>query len=54
MTHASGVDAGDDIVLRAPNIVTTHSREDRTHPAMLALQVDDVVDAVLRRIGATR
>jgi heptosyltransferase-1 len=54
VTHASGDAAGDDIVLRAPNIITTHSREDLTHPAMLALQVDDVVDAIIRRIGATR
>ena len=41
-----------DIVLRAPNSVTSHSRNDRTHPSMLALNVDSVFNAVRRRIGA--
>ena len=29
-----------DIVLRAPSVVTTHSRNDQTHPSMLQIQVD--------------
>jgi heptosyltransferase-1 len=43
---------GDDIVLRAPNTVTTHTRSDETHPSMLAIDVESVFDAVRRRIGA--
>jgi heptosyltransferase-1 len=46
------VQAGEDIVLRAANTVTTHSRNDRTHPSMLAIEVESVFDAVCRRIGA--
>jgi heptosyltransferase I len=45
--------AGDDIVLRAANAVRTHSRDDQTHPSMLAIDVASVFDAVRRRIGAT-
>lgn len=45
--------AGDDIVLRAAHTVTTHTRNDQTHPSMLALDVASVFDAVRRRIGAT-
>ena len=41
-----------DIVLRAPNSVTSHSRNDQTDPSMLAIQVDSVFNAVRRRIGA--
>jgi heptosyltransferase-1 len=40
-----------DIVLRAPNSVTSHSRNDQTDPSMLAIQVDSVLKAVRRRIG---
>lgn len=43
----------DDIVLRAPNAVRTHSRVDETHPSMLQIQVDDVFAAVERRLGTT-
>ncbi len=42
----------EDIVLRAANTVTTHSRGDQTHSSMLGIQVDAVFDAVRRRIGA--
>jgi ADP-heptose:LPS heptosyltransferase len=45
--------AGDDIVLRAANTVTTHTRNDQTHPSMLAIDVTAVFDAVRRRVGAT-
>ena len=41
----------DDIVLRAPNVVTTHTRSDQTHPSMLQIQVPEVFDAVRRRLG---
>jgi heptosyltransferase-1 len=41
-----------DIVLRAPNVVTTHSREDRTHPSMLEIQVEAVFEAVRRIVEA--
>jgi heptosyltransferase-1 len=41
-----------DIVLRAPNVVTTHSRSEITHPSMLELQVDEVFDAVRRTLQA--
>jgi heptosyltransferase-1 len=37
-----------DIVLRAPNVVTTHSRQDQTHPSMLEIQVEPVFKAVRR------
>lgn len=43
----------EDIVLRAANVVTTHSRDDRTHPAMLEIQVEAVFHAV-RRIAKAR
>ena len=42
-----------DIVLRAPNVITTHSRQDRTHPSMLEIQVETVFEA-LRRIVEAR
>jgi ADP-heptose:LPS heptosyltransferase len=42
----------EDIVLRAPNVVTTHRREDRTHPAMLEISVEAVFDAVRRIVKA--
>jgi heptosyltransferase-1 len=41
-----------DIVLRVPNSVTSHSRNDQTDPSMLALHVDSVFNGVRRRIGA--
>lgn len=40
-----------DIVLRAPGAARTHSRVDQTHPSMLQIQVDEVFDAVRRRLG---
>ena len=43
---------GDDIVLRTANSITTHARNDQTDPSMLAIDVDSVLDAVRRRIGA--
>lgn len=52
MARASRSARGSDIVLRAPSTVTTHARHKHTHPAMLALQVDVVFDAVRRSIGA--
>ena len=44
--------AGDDIVLRAANTVTTHARNDRTDPSMLAIDAASVLAAVRRRMGA--
>jgi heptosyltransferase-1 len=44
--------AGDDIVLRAANSVTTHARNDETDSSMLAIDVASAFDAVRRRIGA--
>lgn len=41
-----------DTVLRAPNVVTTHSRSEETHPSLLAIDVDTVFKALHRRIGA--
>lgn len=41
----------DDIVLRAPDSVRTHSRVDQTHPSMLKISVRDALDAVRRRLG---
>jgi hypothetical protein len=38
--------------LRAANTVTTHTRNDETHPSMLAIDVASVFDAVRCRIGA--
>jgi heptosyltransferase I len=43
-----------DIVLRAPNVVTTHSRQDRTHPSMLEIQVETVLEAVRRIVEVHR
>ena len=40
-----------DIVLRAANVVTTHSRSDQIHPSVLQIQVDEVFDALRRRLG---
>jgi len=44
---------GDDIVLRAANSETTHTRRDQTHPSMLAIDVASVFDAVRCRVGLT-
>jgi heptosyltransferase-1 len=44
----------EDIVLRAPNVVTTHSRQDHTHPSMLEIQVEAVFEAVRRIVEAHR
>ncbi len=41
----------DDIVLRTPSAVRTHSRVDQIHPSMLQIQVPDVFAAVRRRLG---
>ncbi|HEX4537217.1 MAG TPA: glycosyltransferase family 9 protein [Candidatus Acidoferrum sp.] len=43
-----------DVVLRAPNVVATHSRQGRTHPSMLELQVDVVFEAVHRIVEARK
>ena len=43
-----------DIVLRAPNVITTHSRQDSTHPSMLEIQVETVFDAVRRIVEASK
>ena len=43
-----------DIVLRAPNVITTHSRQDRTHPSLLEIQVETVFEAVRRIVEAHR
>jgi len=47
----STTDGEKDIVLRADNTVTTHTRHDRSHPAMLAIDVESVFDAVWQQIG---
>lgn len=41
----------DDIVLRAPNVATTHHRDHQTHPSMLHIQVPEVFRAVGTRLG---
>lgn len=42
-----------DIVLRAPNVRTTHKRGSAPDASMLAIDVDAVFDAVRRGVGAT-
>jgi heptosyltransferase-1 len=42
----------EDIVLRAPNVITTHARGDQPHPSMLEIQVDAVFEAVRRIVKA--
>lgn len=42
-----------DIVLRAENAITTHTRHDRSHPAMLAIDVGSVFNAVRRQVETT-
>jgi len=41
-----------DIVLRAPDVLTTHTRQDHTHPSMLEIEVDAVFEAVRRIVEA--
>lgn len=43
----------DDIVLRAPNVATTHKRSDQAHPSMVQIQVNEVFEAIRRRLGVT-
>jgi heptosyltransferase-1 len=43
-----------DIVLRAPNVITTHKRSDQAHPSMLQIEVNEVFDALQRRMGIAR
>jgi heptosyltransferase-1 len=43
-----------DLVLRAPNVLTTHNRQRRTHPSMLEIQVDAVFEAVHRIVEAQK
>lgn len=43
----------DAIVLRAPGAARTHSRINETHPSMLQISVEEVFDAVRRRLGAS-
>lgn len=47
----SVADPRKDIVLRAENTVTTHTRHDRSHPAMLAIDVESVFNAVRQQVG---
>ena len=42
----------EDIVLRAPNVITTHARGDQPHRSMLEIQVDAVFEAVRRIVKA--
>jgi heptosyltransferase I len=54
----SGIDLGEDtgagdIVLRAPNSVTSHSRNNHTDRSMLAIDIESVFEAVHRRIGGS-
>ncbi|MBZ5529450.1 MAG: glycosyltransferase family 9 protein [Acidobacteriia bacterium] len=43
-----------DIALRVAGVATTHRRESATHPAILALSVEEVFAAVTRRLEAAR
>src|SRR6266852_2944474 len=43
-----------DFVLRTAGVRTTHKRDSQPHPSMLALNVNQVFDAVCRCIGAAR
>jgi heptosyltransferase-1 len=42
-----------DIVLRAPNVITTHKRSDEAHSSMLHIGVNEMFDALRRRLGVT-
>jgi heptosyltransferase-1 len=48
-TTPSGIQKN--IVLRAPNVRTTHARGSQPHPSMLAITVDQAFQAVLRCLG---
>jgi len=52
--QSSGAQGREDIVLRAPNVVTTHSRQDQTHPSMLEIQIESVFEAVRRIVEARK
>jgi lipopolysaccharide heptosyltransferase I len=52
LAQSSDRQGPDDIVLRAKNVITTHSRQDSTHPSMLEIQVDPVFEAVRRIVEA--
>ena len=43
-----------DIALRVEGVATTHRRETATHPAILALSVEEVFAAVSRRLEGAR
>ena len=43
----------DAIVLRVPGAVRTHTRIDQPHPSILEVSVEDVFEAVGRRLGAS-
>jgi heptosyltransferase I len=51
--QASAPGVCSDIVLRAPNVRTTHKRGRQPHPSMLAIDVDLVWDAVRNVVGVT-
>jgi heptosyltransferase-1 len=53
LAHAAENTFGKDIVLRIPSGVTSHKRENQTAASMLAIDVDSVLEAVRRRIGAS-
>jgi heptosyltransferase-1 len=42
------------VVLRAPSVRTTHARGSRPHPSMLAISVEQVLEAVSRCVGGRR
>ena len=46
--RAAAIINSEDIVLRAPNVITTHARGNQPHPSMLEIQVDAVFEAVRR------
>jgi heptosyltransferase-1 len=52
--RSSDYQGPDDIVLRAKNVITTHSRHDSTHPSMLEIQVETVFEAVRRIVEASK
>jgi heptosyltransferase-1 len=53
-TQSSDRQNPQDIVLRAPNVATTHSRQNHTHPSMLEIQIETVFEAVRRIVEARR
>src|SRR3984893_14877020 len=53
-TQSSDRQGPHNIVLRAANVATTHSRQDHTHPSMLEIQVETVFEAVKRIIEARK